>query len=215
MKSLSRFISLCAAVLCALGLFAACNNDRQPEPVHYTVTVVCEDELILSGLEVELYTEDGSLAARSPIADGKAQFSLPAAIYTVRVAPMSGFETILDGYTVSSAVVTATTSAATVTISYSEGGDDETVLYKVTVTLPDGSPVADIQIQLCGGPSNACYPSLVPTDENGTVTLSLPAGIYEVHIEQPFWPENYTFDNDQYTMSESGGELTVSFTPAP
>ena len=115
MKSLSRFISLCAAVLCALGLFAACNNnDRQSEPVHYTVTVVCEDELILSGLEVELYTENGSLAARSPIADGKAQFSLPAAIYTVRVAPMSGFETILDGYNVNSAVVTATTSAATV-----------------------------------------------------------------------------------------------------
>ncbi len=216
MKFLKKFAAALLLV-CALALFAACADPgaEQPTPktVDYTVNIVCEDAGIPDGLQVQMVAADGTVAATGTFTQNTAHFSLPAAIYTVRVTPLPDFEDILDGYVCSTETVTAAVTTATVTVS-PEG--EETIVYTVTVLMPDGTPAQGIKVQLCGGPSDVCVLSDEATDAQGKVSMSLAPGTYDVHVVETFWPEGCSFDNENplFRVTEEAREVTVSFLTA-
>ncbi len=221
MKHFKRILvlvcTLCVAL--GLGLMAACGPDN-PEPapssdVTYTVTVTCDNALILSGVKVKMTPEDGA-ETEAALVDGKATFTLPAGTYTASL--VETMEGILTGYTYAPQTLTATSPSATIALTAGSpegpGDQKEMVDYTLTVQLPDGTPVANLMVQLCGGPVYTCH--VAETDANGVASYKLEAGNYEVHIakEQENYPAEYIFDDTRYTMGSAGGELTVSFETA-
>ena len=212
MKHIYRTFGILALVLCLLGVMTACDEKPEEppatEPLTYTVEVTCEDPILL-GLEVQFKNASGTFVAASAIVNGIATVNLPAATYSVAIVTLPGFEGTLDGYAYNIATVTAITTTAQINIVPADALGDETITYTVTVLLPEGAPVPNIYVQLCGGPSSACYPRM--TNENGVAVFELPAGDYEVHIEHIFWPLGYQFDDNTYKMTAEGGELTVEF----
>lgn len=213
----SALPTLAIATALCMGL-AACDGTKDPngkekptdgQNITYTVTAECEDALILGGVKVQL-KEGTAVAGESSFSKGVATFSLPSATYSVDLVEMSGFEGLLAEYRWSWATVTPEAPNATITILSAEdddGGNTEKVTYTLTVLLPDNTPVSDIMVQLCGGPSNMCNPRI--TDASGVAVFELAAGDYEVHIAEADWPSGYTFDDTEYTMGAEGGSLTV------
>lgn len=207
MKAFFRKTVLLLALVAAfcIGL-AAC--DTSQKNITYTITADCEDAIILGGVMVQL--KDGTtVAGESKFVNGVATFSLPAATYSVDIVEKSGFEGLLADYRWSMATVTSDSPNATITILSAEEDSDSTekVTYTLTLLYPDKTPASGVMVQLCGGPLNMCNPK--KTDASGVAVFELAAGSYEVHIAAGDWPDGYTFDDTEYTMSAAGGSLTV------
>lgn len=216
MLKLIRRLSVLAVALClALGItaLAACEDDPGDENVTYTVTVTCADNTsLLNALTVQLKTADGAVVAESRLSGGTATFTAEAGTYTIALVEIAGFEgTLVEwGFIYPIVTVTKDSPSATIDIVRPDYGGQETVTYLVTVLYPDGTPAANISVQLCGGPSYVCNPSR--TDESGVAAFEIPAYDYEVHIDQKV--EGFQFDNTKYTATESTLEITVYFDAA-
>lgn len=207
-RILALVFSLC--LVCGALAFSAC-GDGEGGTVDYSVTLTCEDP-IYGGLIVQIKKEDGSLAAEkgASMDGGTLTFTLEKGSYTVMLAEKKGFEGTLTEYVYSIATVTAEKPSVAINIvpvSQQYVGQEK-IAYNVTVQKPDGTPVEGVSVQLCGGPTYVC--NFAVTDENGVAAFELPAGSYEVHIEQKI--EGFTFDNSQYKMGQEGGALTVTLT---
>ncbi len=218
----SIFVLVCTlCVALGIGLLAACGGSKDPTPtptpdpsdVTYTVTVTCDNSTILGGIKVKMTPASGD-PTEAALSDGKASFTLPAGTYTASL--VETMEGILTGYTYAPQTLTATSPNATIALTAESsvnpgpGGETkETVNYKVTVKLPNGTSAAHLAVQLCGGPVYTCH--VAETDQYGVVSYDLEPGEYEVHIEsvQPNFPKGYVFDNSKYTMGSEGGELIV------
>ena len=212
------YLGLLICFVLALGGIVAACDDKEPtrEPsvsggnetqtVTYTVTVTCDDPIILSTVKVQLKKEDGTAATEATsLKKGSVSFELDAGAYTVELTGASGYE-------YAAATLTAEAPTATVALvpeGTLQGGGVNKVTYAVTVTLPDGSPVANLMVQLGSQPAM--------TNSAGVATFSLPAGTYAVKIDenQTTYPALYTFDNAKYTVSATTLTLTVVFDLAP
>lgn len=208
MKIFKRILTIGLALCTLFSLIAltACGDDTTDKKTTYTVTVTCENPLTLNGVKVQLKAADGTVAGESNLSNGVANIELDAGTYTVVLAErLSG---VLADYTYDSKTVTAENPSVTVAL-VSKMENAEKIDYTVTATLPDGTPVADITVQLCGGPVYVC--NTATTNSSGVAVFNVPAGDYEVHIEEIEWPDGYTFDDNKYKMDENGGSITVKF----
>ena len=202
-KKLTAVLGL-VLVLCAA---VACGGNSA-----YTVTVDC-DSLIMGGIQVELVDENGVVDTKDIGKDGKVAFDVEGGTYEARIVCKAGLEGLLDDYVCEIKTLTEKERSVTLHVTPKSDLDDEnTIDYNVTVQLPDGTPVKNITVQLCGGPDYACYSS--KTNDSGLAALKLKAGEYEVHIASSFHPAGYTFDDSQYKMNAEGGSLTVQFKKA-
>lgn len=207
MRKISKVFALIFTLCIALGALAlsACGT------VTYTVNLSCEDTLIYGGLTIQL-KKDGAVVAEEKADSGSASFTLESGVYSVYLVEKKGCEGILQKYTYS--IMELTEKSPTVKVKIVDKNllyqGSQTISYQVKVQKPDGTPVPKVNVQLCGGPTYVCNFSV--TDENGVAKFDLPAGEYEVHIEQKI--DGFTFDNNQYKMDSMGGELTVSLTAA-
>lgn len=202
---------LCLA-LGVCGVAAACtdepDDDEKIQTVTYTVTVTCDDAIILATVKVRLYSENGSAATEAKsLTNGSVSFELDGddAVYTVGITGATGYE-------YAQTTLTAENPAATVALvpegTLGSGNSDENkVTYTVTVTLPGGTPVANLMVQLGGHPAM--------TNSMGVATFSLPAATYAVQIDenQTTYPKLYTFDNTKYSVSATALDITVVFDP--
>lgn len=217
----SLLATVCVAVCAAL--FAACGDKNTPDPDNeqggkttYSITVTCDDTLVLSIIKVQLKSSDGKLAGESVLTtsgasatSGKAEFKLDSGSYTVNLEPTIKSD-ILNQYVFNMPEVTAANPSASVELKPIDSVDvTNTVTYTLTLLNPDGTPAADTHVQLCGGPSGSCYPG--KTNAEGVAVFNLPAGVYEVHVPSIYIPSGYTFDDSAYKTGENGGEITVSF----
>lgn len=214
MKLLKKLLFL-GAVLCLVLGIAACTDNGDPGPddktVTYTVSVTCEDALTLETIKVKMMSGTTEVAKKAVEKNGEAYqavFSLAPADY---VAELEG---MLENFTYTPATLTPITTSATVALQKKGAETDpstpaEKIDYSVTVKLPNGDPVGNIDVQLCGGPIYTCTQST--TDENGVAAFKLAAGNYEVHIEAKFWPDGYLFDDKEFTIGSTGGNVDVTF----
>ena len=223
-KKIFHTLLLVLSLCLALGVFAfaACGekddqggnggqDGQEDNKVTYTVTLSCEDSLILNGINVQIKNFDGTVVGEQGVKNGPVSFSLDKGTYTVDLAEKAGFEQMLDDYVYGIATVTAESPSATIEIlpADSQYEDAEKIAYRVTVLKPDNTPYVGASVQLCGGPLNVCNNGT--TDESGVATFSLPAGDYDVHIRGI---DGYTFDETNCKMGSTGGELTVTLQAA-
>ena len=212
MKKICRVFALLLSLCAAIGLFSltACGEEKDGTAT-YTVTVTCENTLLLGGLNVRMTAEDGTVAAESPAA-ATVTFSLKKGTYKADLSFRKGFdETLLENYTYTPATLTAEKLTATLAIVPAEEAPAE-IAYTVKVLKPDGTAAANVGVQLCGGPENAYACHDGKPDASGVATFNLLAGNYDVHIDEP--PTGFTFDNNAYKMTDTGGTLEVSLTVA-
>ncbi len=230
-KLVSLGLVLCTAF--SLATFAACggsddegggsvidgpggsqngNEDTDSAKTVYTVTISCEqNSTIAKGFTVQLKKADGSVAAEAqPGADGKVSFTLEKGDYSVNLIALEQFkDMIMSNYSYPQMQVTATKPNVTVQVVPIEDTVDP-VTYTLTVLLPNGSPAANLDVQLCGGPKGMCNPARTGAD--GKVVYHLAAGEYEVHIDTP--PAGSKFNNAQYKMTEESNTLTITLSAA-
>lgn len=212
MKKIYRAFALLLSLCAAIGVFAlsAC-GDEKDETATYTVTLTCENALVFGGLNVRMTAEDGTVAAEKSAA-ATVTFSLKKGTYKADLSFKKGFdETLLENYTYAPATLTAEKLSATIAIVPAEEAP-KTIAYTVKVLKPDGTPAADVGVQLCGGPENAYACHDGKTDASGVASFELPAGNYDVHIDAP--PTGFAFNNNAYKMTDKGGTLEVSLTAA-
>lgn len=213
MKHLKKLLFL-GAVLCLVLGIAACTDNGDPtpgdKPVTYTVTVTCEDELTLETIQVKMMSGTTEVAKKAVEKNGdvySAVFSLAPTNYTAEL------EGMLDNFTYTPAALTPISTSATIALvkkgAEEEPDPAEKIDYSVTVKLPNGDPVGNLNVQLCGGPLDTCTQGT--TDASGVARFKLAAGNYEVHIESDQWPENYLFDDKEFTIGSAGGNVDVTF----
>lgn len=203
-KFIKSLIVFALTLLVTAGIVAlsACGSGK----LKYTVNVECEDApLVLGGLEIQLKNSDGAVVAKADAAGGSASFELEKGEYTVILVEKAGFEGLIEDYVYAIKSISESSPTADIRLTPAEGEETEEIEYNVTLVKPDGTPVPLVSVQLCGGPTGSCYSKR--TDENGVAAFSLPAGEYEVHIEQKI--SGFTFDNNEYKMGSTGGNLTV------
>ena len=204
---------LLSLVLGVSSIAAACTGEDQndDQPITYTVSVTCDDPIILSTVKVQLSKDDAAATEAKSLTKGSVSFELTKGTYTVDITGATGYE-------YEKTTLTAENPTATIALvpegTLSDNGKDK-VSYTVTVTLPGNTPIANLVVQLRvpakdGGKS---YPAM--TNSAGVATFSLPAATYEVHIDenQTTYPKLYTFDNAKYTVSATVHSVTVVFDP--
>ena len=201
---------LLCLMLGVVSVAAACTDEpdenEEIQSVTYTVTVTCDDAIILSTVKVQLSKEDGTAATEAKsLTKGSVSFELEKGTYTVVITGAAGYE-------YAETTLTAENFTATVALvpegTLSGGNtDEEDVTYTVTVTLPDNTPIANLMVQLGS--------HLAKTNSAGVATFSLPAATYKVHIDenQTAYPALHTFDNAKYTVSATVLNITVVFDP--
>ncbi len=150
------------------------------ELVTYTVTVVCDDDISLDGVKVQL-KKGAENAGEKELEDGKASFELEAGTYT---ATLTGCP---EDYTYEPQTLTAVSPAATIRLT-----KQESAAVEVTVSVKAGKDVfgADRPKTPLGNAKVAFYASatdLKPlaegvTDENGKANFAIPAGVYLANV---------------------------------
>ena len=218
LKKIAAFVAAVCTLACMIAL-AACDPKTPVEPnpedatkVTYTVKVVCEDSDALLGLKVQLKKADGTVAASSTLTNAAATFSLDAATYAVELVPLSDvFAPLFEQYEYEPVTLTAEKTSATV--YFTPVPAPENARYTVIVLLPNGTPVANVGVQICSleGDGGICSaPQL--TNAEGWVSFEFAAGNWAVHVISGL-PDGYTFDNTKYTMGEEGGSISVYLDP--
>ncbi len=215
MKRLQRAVIAIMCVVCLAFGMIACGDDNKPsgDKATYTVTVKAGSGVTgttMRGVTVKLLnTADGTDAAaakeltlNADRTQGTAKFSLKKGNYTVDIGNIPGL------YVNGSVTLTSTVTKTTVTIT-DQAPPAPTVEYKVLFKLPDGTPVANTSVQICGGANGQCYPAT--TDANGWATWNQPAGDYEVHVPSAGWPTGYYFDDSAFKLTASVNSLNVEF----
>ena len=143
-----KHLSLLGVVLClVLGMVAACGQNNDPTEdtgVDYTVKVTCEDAQTLAAVSVKIMNGTQEVAKKA-LENGTAKFHLEPATYGVEL------EGVPQNYTYIPASLTAISRTATVALTANSDVKPQTVVYTVTVKLPDGTPVPGVRPQLCGG----------------------------------------------------------------
>jgi len=207
-KFFKNAIIICLTVVLAAFLFAC--NDKTDEPkkddgtdtkITYTVFVGGADQTVTSQLKVKLVSNGTDVTEETALTNGKAEFSLEAGVYDVVIVGVPA------DYTASTAKLTPTSKQATITLT-KKGGEaiDTKVTYKITVQYPDGTAVAEAQVQLCSVEGTCYLPKTV--DENGVATIELDAGTYVVHLYSDC-PAGYTFDDNKYQVTAQNREIVV------
>ena len=211
MKKIFHAFLLVLSLTLVLGIFAFAACGEGDGKVKYTVTLECEDTLILNGINVQIKNSDGAVVGEQGGKSGALSFDLDKGTYTVDLVDKAGFEHMLDDYIYAIATVTAENPSVTIQILPAEAQyeDVEKISYRVTVLKPDNTPFAGANVQLCGGPLNVC--NSATTDSSGVATFSLPAGNYDVHVRGI---DGYTFDDTNCKMGSTGGEFTVNLQAA-
>ena len=117
MQIKKRILAVVLSMCLCLGTIvstAACNNDPPQTRIDYSITVACQDEEILDGVQVQLFLhKTAATEAKSLNAEHKAVFNVKPETYNV---VLSG----LNGYTYPETSVTAEKPNATVqlTVTY-------------------------------------------------------------------------------------------------
>lgn len=207
MKGFLKRFAVFGVLLAALSLcLSACgdNGNTADGTTVYKITVTCEDTMVPDGVKVQMKKSDGTVAAEKTPENGVASFTLESGSYSVVLAELPSLAGLLADYSYAQTTVTAENPNATVEIVPLDTAG-ETIVYSLTVNMPDGSPAADLTVQLCGGPKGMC--NIGMTDGSGKAVFNLPAGEYEVHIDNP--PQGTKFDNAEYKMTSAGGDLTI------
>ena len=201
-----RTLAAAAALAASCLPFAACNSPTPPAPRtnSYTVTVECEDTLILSLLEARLTAPDGTVAAHGKLnSEYRVRFDLEGSAYTASLISASTGYDPLSEYNYTPLSLTAEAPSGTITLT-EKSEDEENGEYSVTVVTPDGLPFAGaVVVQLCGG-SGICVPLAA---NSGVAVFHIARGVYEVHIDPP---EGYTFDDTRYKIGPEDGAIEVT-----
>lgn len=155
-KKILPFVLAVCALFGALSLFAACNDEKDPDPLPpgfctYTVTVTCDDPAVLTKVTVQLLLEeDGSEASKqSPLEEGSVSFTLPATSYTVNIGGA-------EGYTYPATTLTANRPKATVPLTKEPPVSDRKPVTSfdapylgswVSLALSNGAPAYCIDVE--------------------------------------------------------------------
>ncbi|MDE7463487.1 MAG: DUF4198 domain-containing protein [Clostridiales bacterium] len=205
MKRLQRAVIAILCVVClAFGVFA-CGETEDSNEATYTVTVTGGSSMVLRTTTVKLQTESGddatsakSLTLNSEGTSGTANFKLKKSKYTVVVDGDFG-----DLVPLGNTQLTASVRNTTITLGKEEAVKKE---YKVRFVYPNGSPVANLTVQICAA---QCFPAT--TDENGWATWNLDADNYEVHVPEENWPNGYYFDDTAYKLTATNTQVIARF----
>ena len=155
-KKILPFLLAVCALFGTLSLFAACNDEKDPDPLPpgfctYTVTVTCDDPAVLTKVTVQLLLEeDGSEASeQTPLEEGSVSFTLPATAYTVNIGGA-------EGYTYPATTLTANRPKATVPLTKEPPVTDRKPVTSfeapylgswVSLALSDGAPAYCIDVE--------------------------------------------------------------------
>ncbi len=224
MKKYLRMLALLSAALCLVFGFAAlagCDTsakkkDDDTRTYRWVVDVSCDNGAVFlpaAGIQVLFRGDDGEIEylplQREPI-----ELTTEWRVNSVELVDNSG--TLSKLHLTCERVFLNTWDD----VNYAhldvlpESTTEETVIYSVVLTYPDGTPVANQIVQLCTaaveGVPGACHP--LATDENGMAVFELEADTYELHIEGV--PDGYTFDNTKYTLTAENPSITVSLETA-
>ncbi|MDE7158383.1 MAG: hypothetical protein K2N74_02310, partial [Clostridiales bacterium] len=233
MKILKRMLGTVLSLCVFLGALAgtvACKN-TSPNPINYTITVTCQDEEVLTEVQVQLLLNGAAAAeAKSLNSEHKAVFSLKPETYTVVLGGT-------DGYTYPETTVTANnpsatiqlTAEATYSVTYSLGSCAGTD-YAGNSALPTQTDKKEgAKFNLAAAPvwTDRTFDGwsdgerIYEAGEEYTmparaVTLTAhwynyPDGVIKTNVVIPEWDENGT-DGDRYTIERGQYiELTASF----
>ncbi len=209
-KILLTLVILTIALSISLSLIACdnTNNDDNKGNVTYTITINCNDVVLLDTVSVKLLDSNGNAVTESVYLDKdhKATFSLKPSVYKVAVeGPLSDYEDIEE------TLVTPTSLNAIVMLT-KKGvihNDKDKVIYKITLTMPSGEPVANETVQLCTSAEAGGLCHTEQTDANGVATFDLSPDNYEVHVLK--CPDGYTFDDKEYKVTAEQREITVQY----
>ncbi len=172
---------------------------EQAEKIDYAVTVTDENRKPISGVYLNVTTEDKTV----PIVtdeSGVAHTKLVAATYPVVLTLPAGYTAATTEFDLTETRPYVSVKLDTLVVEMAD--------YTVTVVDEEGNPVPDITVII--GTGNA---PLI-TDENGRVTITLPKGTYTVTVTQPDGSlQSQTFPEGETEMTvvlgqggESGGE---------
>lgn len=209
-KIFLTLIILTLATAVALSFIACDKTDNDNDgKVTYSVTINCDDSVLLDILSVKLLDTNGNAVAEEYLdTNHKATFSLAPAVYKVVLnGPLSDYEDIPETF------MSPTSLNATINLTKkgSENNNSNKVTYKVTVKSVDGELLPNVNVQLCALASEGgmCYQ--MTTDENGVATFELAPSTYELHILENQWPAGSTFDNSAFMVYANEREITVQF----
>ncbi len=198
MAKLLKKILLSAVVLCTFvgaAIFAACGEEK----CDYSITVSCAEltQEQLDTLGVKLVSSDGKAAEEKKLQNGRADFSLAPATYTVE---LSG--DLLENFTYSAATVTKEKPNATVTLSPKASA---TVTYTVQVTGAEGVSVKLLK-------EDGTDATEAKTLVNGSVSFDLAPATYKVKLLGDAL-ENYAYTEP--TLTADSPSATVVLSPKP
>lgn len=214
-KILLTLIILTIALSISLS-FIACkdtndNIDDNKGKVSFSVTVNCDDVLILDTVSVKLVdTQSGAVSEEVYLtsSNNKATFLLAPSVYkVVLTGALSTYEEI------SETLVTPTSLNANISLTKkgSNVNVGNKVTYSITLTLPTGEPVANKTVQLCTSADEGGACVTAQTNESGVATFELVPNTYEIHIWESEYPEGYIFDDTEYIVTAQAREITVQF----
>lgn len=213
MKKIFLTLIVLTLITAVAFTFIACdkneNENDNDGKVAYSVTVNCDDVLLLDTLSVKLLDTKGNAVAEEYLdANHKATFSLTAGVYKVVLSgSLSAYEDVPETF------LSPTSLNVTINLTKkgSENNNGNKVTYKVTVKSVTGELLPNINVQLCALASEGgmCYQ--MTTDENGVATFELAPSTYELHILENQWPAGSTFDNSAFMVYANEREITVQF----
>ncbi|MDE7158138.1 MAG: redoxin domain-containing protein [Clostridiales bacterium] len=197
MKKLKRSSLIVALVLCfvtlCLGVFSACDDDE--DGINYSVTVELPDGSGASGVTVSFGLNGKDYGSVVTGEDGKAEKRLDSNVYDVTLSNLP------EGYEFTETAQTNRLgSPLLLTLSA------KTLDYSVTVTLPNGAtaPLSGIQVTWRNGAKDVAD---AVTNENGVATATLPAGDYNIVLEDV--PEGYWLETS-LTATAANSAVTAN-----
>lgn len=215
-KIIITLLILTIVLSLSFSLFACDNTNNKDDndgKVRYCITVNCADKLVLDTISVKIVDTNGNDVTKFGGLDTNRQavfHAKPGTYKVVVVGALSDYEDVPETF------VTPTSLYATVELVKKGSGILPTtkVEYNITLTLPNGEPVANKTVQLCtlASAGGTCVTAI--TNEDGIATFSLVPDIYEVHLWESEFPEGFTFDNALYTVTADVREITIQYVSA-
>ncbi len=168
-------------------------EDQGVKTIPYAVTVVDQNRQAISGVYVDIDTNDGKIQTLTTNDQGVAVAKLAVGEYKATLR-------IPTGYTARVTELTLTEDAPMQAVRM-----DEIIInmatYTVTVTDSDGKAMENVMVTI--------GENVVNTDANGVAAFQLEVGQYTAIIDVP---EGYTSDSLSYAFGEGETSLTVKLT---